>query len=162
MEKGKGIRRGFEKMTVVDTLQAAYSKQDIPEEERQYIYQYFKGFIDLSKISKNDVEKFFSILREITDKVALMNSPYPSDLPLAFMRLKEFWNGLQNLNLDLLQNEIRLLFISHLTFHRETIADIIAEARELLMEDRRNYLKDLVNYHRDFINWLKQIEKKYL
>lgn len=162
MEKERVFRRGSEKMTVVDTLQAAYAKQDIPEEEKEYAKQFFEGKIDLTKVYKDEIERFFSILREITDKVALMNSPYPSELELAFTRLEEFWNGLKKINLDLLSGEIRLLYISHLTFHRETVADIIREARELLIEERRTFLKRLVQYHREFSKWLQQIEKKYL
>ncbi|GIX42504.1 MAG: hypothetical protein KatS3mg129_2237 [Leptospiraceae bacterium] len=162
MEKERVFRRGSEKMTVVDTLQAAYAKQDIPEEEKEYAKQFFEGKIELTKVSKDEIERFFSILREITDKVALMNSPYPSELELAFKRLEEFWNGLEKINLNLLPGEIRLLYISHLTFHRETVADIIAEARELLIEERRTFLKRLVQYHREFSKWLQQIEKKYL
>lgn len=162
MEKERGFKRGSEKMTVVDTLQAAYSKQDIPQEEREYAKKFFERKINLSKITKDEIERFFSVLREITDKVALMNSPYPSELELAFLRLEEFWNGLSTIDLGLIPGDVRLLFISHLTFHRETVADIITEARELLMEDRRTFLKRLVQYHREFTKWLQQIEKKYL
>jgi hypothetical protein len=115
-----------------------------------------------TKITKDEIERFFSVLREITDKVALMNSPYPSELELAFLRLEEFWSGLSTIDLGLIPGDVRLLFISHLTFHRETVADIITEARELLMEDRRTFLKRLVQYHREFTKWLQQIEKKYL
>jgi molybdopterin converting factor small subunit len=162
MGKERVFKRGSEKMTVVDTLQAAYARQDIPEEEKEYLRKFFNGEIDLTKLSKDEIEKFFSILREITDKVALMNSPYPSELDLAFTRLEEFWKGLSNISLELLPGDVRLLYISHLTFHRETVADIISEARELLIEERRNFLKRLVQYHREFTKWLQQIEKKYL
>jgi hypothetical protein len=47
MEKERGFKRGSEKMTVVDTLQAAYSKQDIPQEEREYAKKFFEGKINL-------------------------------------------------------------------------------------------------------------------
>lgn len=156
------MRRGFEKMTVVDTLQAAYAKQDLSEEEIKYMYDFFDNRKNFQDLTKDDVEKIFSILREITDRVARINSQYPSELDLAFKRLEEFWTGLSKINFETIQNSIRPLFISHLTFHRESIADIIQEARSLLMEERREFLKRLVQYHREYSKWLQNIERNYL
>ncbi|MCS7205055.1 MAG: hypothetical protein NZ853_05110 [Leptospiraceae bacterium] len=152
-------KRGSDKMTVVDTLQAAYAKQDLSEERKNFLKAFFDEKKDLTKITKDEVENFFSILREITDKVALINSTFPSDLELSFTRLEEFWRGLSRLDLSQLNGEIRFLFLSHLAFHRESIADIISEARALLIEERRGFLKRLVQYHKEFNNWFKQIEK---
>ncbi len=162
MELQRVSRRNSEKMTVVDTLQNAYSKQDISEEYKDFLKEFFSETFDISKINKNQVEKLFAILREITDKVAKVNSHYPSDLDIAFQRLEEFWDGISRLDFMNLPQDLRLLFISHLTFHRETIADIIAEARSLLMEERRNFLKRLVSYHKEFAQWVKNIEKQLL
>ncbi len=155
------MRRGFEKMTVVDTLQAAYSKQDLSETDKQYLFDFFskKNYIH---IKKEDIEKLFSILREITDKIALMNSFYPSDLETAFLRLEEFWKGISSIDFEQIPNTLRPLCISHLTFHRESIFDIIKEARSLLIEERREFLKRLVAYHREFSKWLQAIERKFV
>lgn len=158
----RAFKKGTEKMTVVDTLQSAFAKQDISKENIEYLNEFFQGKINYKKITKDDIERLFAILREVTDKVALMNSPYPSEIDLAFKRLEEYWMGLKTINLDYFSGEIRLLFLSHLTFHRETINDIISEARELLIEERRLYLKKLVNYQKEFSSWLRQIEKTYL
>ncbi|MFN3603404.1 MAG: hypothetical protein ACK4UJ_01705 [Leptonema sp. (in: bacteria)] len=155
------MRRSFEKMTVVDTLQAAYAKQDLSEEEKQYMSDFFLQKKDYQKLTKEDIEKIFSILREITDRVSLINSYYPSDLEIAFTRLKEFWNNLSHFPFDAIPTSLRALCLSHLTFHRETISDIIKEARLLLMENRRDFLKTLVNYHREFSKWLQELERKF-
>lgn len=162
MDKEKTGKRNIEKMTVVDTLQAAYAKQDLSPEAKEYMQRFFQGEVDWKNVSKDDVEKLFAVLREISDKVAKINSRFPSDLDLAFRRLIEFWDGLKTVPVQSLAPDVRMLYFSHITFHRETIADIIAEARELLMEDRREYLKRLVQYHREFVQWLHQLEKKFL
>lgn len=155
------MRRGSEKMTVVDTLQAAYSKQDLSVQEKQYLRDFFSKE-NYHSITKEDIEMLFSILREITDKVALINSYYPSDLETAFLRLEEFWKAIINIEFDEIPNSLRPLCISHLTFHRESIYDVIKEARKLLIEERREFLKKLVSYHREFSTWLQNIERKFV
>ena len=54
-----------------------------------------------------------------------------------------------------------LYYLSHMSFHREIIADIVSEARFQIPEDRRGFLKTLVSYHRDISVWLSKAQKKY-
>jgi hypothetical protein len=63
---------------------------------------------------------------------------------------------------DLESMDIQALnyFLSHLSFHREIIADIISEARQLLIEERREYLKRLVSYHKEFVKWFQRMERR--
>jgi hypothetical protein len=158
----KGSRRSSEKMTVVDSLAAACEKQDLPPEEWEYVRSFFDGNSDTAGLTRDSLERFFAVLRDITDRVALMNSPYPSDLDRAFSQLEEFMAGCVRLNIEKMSEAVRLFHISHLTFHREIIADIIAEARNLLLDDRRPYLQRLVSYHRDYTRWLAKIEKRFI
>ncbi|MBW7857257.1 MAG: hypothetical protein H3C43_02910 [Leptonema sp. (in: Bacteria)] len=157
----KGSRRSAEKMTVVDSLAAAYEKQDLAPEEWQFVQTFFDNSFDIKTVSRESLDRFFTVLRDITDRVALMNSPYPSDIERAFGQLEEFMAGCEKFNLEEMKPAACKFHLSHLTFHRETVADIIAEARELLMDDRRPYLQRLVAYQRDFIAWLNKAEKRF-
>lgn len=156
----KGSRRSSEKMTVVDSLAAAYEKQDLQPEEWEFARSFFEEAFDPATISRESLERFFAVLRDITDRVALMNSPYPSDLEKAFSQLEEFMDGCMRLNMASMGAAVRLFHISHLTFHREIIADIIAEARNLLFDERRPFLQRLVTYHREYTRWLQKQEKR--
>ena len=57
--------------------------------------------------------------------------------------------------------DLRRTLLSYLTFHRETVWEIIQEARSLLMSDRREYVKRLVNHHKEFIKWLSRMERNF-
>lgn len=109
----------------------------------------------------DELEKVFATLTEVTDRVSLMNSVYDSDLDQAFSDLDRFTNEIADWNYDDIPEESRSYFMSHLTFHREIIADIIQEARSLLYDERRPYLKKLVKYHKDYAAWLSKIERRY-
>lgn len=109
----------------------------------------------------DELEKVFATLTEITDRVSLMNSVYDSDLDGAFSDLDRFTAEIAEWNYDDIPEDSRSYFLSHLTFHREIIADIIQEARSLLYEERRPFLKKLVKYHREYAAWLSKIERKY-
>lgn len=158
----KGSRRSSEKMTVVDSLAAAYEKQDLAPEEWEFARSFFAEDFDIKSLTRESLERFFAVLRDITDRIALMNSPYPSDLDKAFSQLEEFMAGCGRLKIEGMNESVRLFHISHLTFHREIIADIIAEARNLLLDDRRPYLQRLVAYHRDYTRWLGKLEKRFI
>lgn len=158
----KGSRRSSEKMTVVDSLAAAYDKQDLTPEEWDFARSFFDEDFDIQTLSRESLERFFAVLRDITDRIALMNSPYPSDLEKAFSQLEEFMSGCGRMSIEKMNEAVRLFHISHLTFHREIIADIIAEARNLLLDDRRPFLQRLVTYHRDYTRWLGKLEKRFI
>jgi len=87
------------------------------------------------------------------------NSFQQGDLDQAFEDLTQFSSTVRQWSADQIPGDIRRFYLSHLTFHREIIADIIAEARSLLMEERREYLKSLVKYHKDYSAWLDTMEK---
>lgn len=157
----KGSRRSVEKMTVVDSLAAAYEKQDLSPEEWDFVLTFFSNDFDIKTVSRESLDRFFAVLRDITDRVALINSPYPSDIERAFVQLEEFMAGCKQLNLEEMKPVACKFHLSHLTFHRETVADIIAEARELLIDERRPYLQRLVAYQRDFITWLNKSAKSF-
>ncbi|HBS05426.1 MAG TPA: hypothetical protein DEA96_10695 [Leptospiraceae bacterium] len=111
------------------------------------------------ELTLEQLEQVFDVLSEITDRISLMNSIYESNLEQAFDDLKQFSLTVRQWSADQIPQEIRRFYLSHLTFHREIIADIIAEARSLLMEERREYLKTLVRYHKDYCSWLDTMEK---
>ncbi|MEQ8353785.1 MAG: hypothetical protein RH862_20070 [Leptospiraceae bacterium] len=111
------------------------------------------------ELTMEQLEQVFDVLSEITDRISLMNSVYESNLEQAFDDLKQFSLTVRQWSAEQIPQEIRRFYLSHLTFHREIIADIIAEARSLLMEERREYLKTLVRYHKDYCAWLDTMEK---
>ncbi len=108
-----------------------------------------------------DLEQEFSRLSEITDRIALMNSDYDSDLETAFRDLETFSQEVMTWNLDAMESHVVQFYLSHMSFHREIVSDIIDEARTLLIEERRSYLKQLVNYHKDFSRWFNRVERQY-
>ncbi len=108
------------------------------------------------------LEKSFNYLQDITDQVAQMNSRYDSDLEAAFQSMTGFTIEARRWDLDSMNPQIRRTYLSHMSFHREIVAEIIAEARRQLIDERRDLLKRLVNYHKDFSRWYSKAEKKYL
>lgn len=108
-----------------------------------------------------EIDQRFDELSDMTDRVALMNSRYDSDLDAAFTEMENFIRESKTWDIEMMSPEHRQVYMSHLSFHREIVAEIIREARDLLLNDRRNYLKRLVNYHKDFSDWLGRIEKRY-
>ncbi len=107
------------------------------------------------------LDQKFNELSNITDQVALMNSPYDTNLDEAFAAMEGLVEESRSWDLEGMTPEARRVFLSHMSFHREIVAEIIVEARRLLIEERRPYLKRLVNYHKSFSNWLSRLEKKY-
>ncbi|MEQ9363555.1 MAG: PLU-1-like domain protein [Leptospirales bacterium] len=108
-----------------------------------------------------EVETQFDVLSDVTDRVALMNSVYESDLEGAFNEMEAFTEDARTWDVGAMEEAARKFYLSHMSFHREIVAEIIAEARQVLLEERRACVKRLVNYHRDFSRWLNGIEKKY-
>ncbi len=112
-------------------------------------------------VTFEDVEGRFVGLSDITDSVAQVNLPYESDLDGAFQAMESFIATARGWDLGPMDAAARRCYLSHMSFHREIVAEIIAEARRVLLDDRRHYVKRLVNYHRDFSRWLSGIEKRY-
>ena len=108
------------------------------------------------------LEKSFNRLQDITDQVAQMNSRYDSDLDSAFDTMEGFTVEARKWDVDNMDDHIRRTYLSHMSFHREIVAEIIAEARRQLIEERRELLKRLVGYHKEFSRWYTRAEKKYL
>ena len=107
------------------------------------------------------MDEKFNELSNITDQVALMNSPYDTDLDAGFGAMEALVEESRTWDLDAMSPESRRVYLSHMSFHREIVAEIIVEARRRLIEERRPYLKRLVNYHKSFSTWLHRLEKKY-
>ncbi len=108
-----------------------------------------------------EVETRFDVLSDVTDRVALVNSVYESDLEDAFSEMETFIADAQTWDLEAMEEAARKFYLSHMSFHREIVAEIIAEARQVLIDERRAAVKRLVNYHREFSRWLNSLEKKY-
>ena len=107
------------------------------------------------------MDEKFNELSNITDQVALMNSPYETDLEAGFAAMEGLVEDSRSWDLDVMSPEARRAYLSHMSFHREIVAEIIVEARRRLIQERRPYLKRLVNYHKSFSTWLLRLEKKY-
>ena len=91
-----------------------------------------------------EIEKSFDGLSDITNQVALINSDYEGDIDGAILDMKNSMNLLKSWGTSLMSSEHRLYYLSHMSFHREIIADIISEARFRLAEESRHHLKALV------------------
>lgn len=108
-----------------------------------------------------EFELYFNRVTDYTDKVSLVNSVYESDLETAFAAMEEAVEEVMKWELTGLDAGIRRILLSHLTFHRETVWEIIQEARSLLISDRREYVKRLVNHHKEFTKWLTRLERQF-
>mgnify|MGYP000884310692 FL=1 len=112
-------------------------------------------------LSAEQMEIFFNLLTDYTDKVSLINSVYESDLETAFQAMEGAVEEVLQWDTSSFSPDLRLTLLSYLTFHRETVWEIIQEARSLLMSDRREYVKRLVNHHKEFIKWLSRMERNF-
>ena len=108
-----------------------------------------------------EIEKKFDELSNITNQIALINSDYEGDIDDAILEMRNSTELLKSWDVSSMSSEHRLYYLSHMSFHREIIADIISEARFQLPEDRRHHLKALVHYHRELCSWLSQVQKKH-
>ncbi|MBE7440702.1 MAG: PLU-1-like domain protein [Spirochaetales bacterium] len=107
------------------------------------------------------LEEKFSQLTDITDRVAMINSRYDSDLDGALTEMEEFIEDAMQWDVEQLTAEARLNYLSQVSFHREVIAEIIADARRLLIDERREQVKRLVAYHKNFSRWCNKVEKLF-
>ena len=107
------------------------------------------------------VDTYFNILSDITDRVAMMNSRYDSDLDQAFTDMEKQIREAMEWDPAEMKSDVLQAYLSHMSFHREIVAEIISGARHLLINERRHYLKRLVTYHKEFSRWFNRIEKKF-
>ena len=105
-------------------------------------------------LNLSTVETRFDRLSAITDRVALINSVYDSDLNGAFDEMESFIGDARTWDPAEMDEDARRFYLSHMSFHREIVAEIISEARRVLLDDRRPFVKRLVNYHRESSKWL--------
>ncbi len=108
-----------------------------------------------------EIEKKFDVIGDITNQVALVNNIHESDVGESIETMKQLIAKLQEYDLEAMSVDHRQYYLSHMSFHREIVADIITEARSLLIEERRHHLKTLVSYHREFRRWFSSIERRY-
>src|SRR5690606_29785552 len=113
------------------------------------------------RMTLQEIDRHFDRLRDVTDNVALMNHRYDVDLESAFAEMEETVQEAMSWDLAGMTGEMRMAYMSHMSFHREIIAETIAEARTVLIDERRGYLKRLVTYHKNFRLWLNRLEKKF-
>ena len=109
------------------------------------------------------LEEKFQKLTEVTDRVALINSEYDSDIETSIITLLSVIEEVKNMIIDIEKNSDERhskCYFSHLSFHREVMAEIISEARILLISERREYLKRLVSYYKSFCFWFDISYKK--
>ena len=121
-------------------------------------------FIDM-ELKK--LEESFNRLTEYTDQVALINTVYVAEnISRVIDGMESYLQEIFRWDLSHFGPEVFKNYLSHMTFHREIVANIIADARELLMQgqdhiqDRRTYIKRLVSYHKKLVKWIAEVEKK--
>jgi hypothetical protein len=110
--------------------------------------------------TREELESYFNKLSEITDRVALINSEYQTDIATAVNDLENFMSEESFRSIDRADQGLAQSFLSHMSFHREIIADIINGARQLLIEERREFLRRLVAYHKSFVKNFSIMEKR--
>ena len=106
-----------------------------------------------------EIEESFSELGKITDVIACLDMDAMDMMYEHLEKMKVFVAKLQSWDMTNYSTEEVGYYMSHMSFHREIMADIIAEARSLLWEDSREYLKSLVSYHKELCLWMKAKEK---
>ena len=107
------------------------------------------------------IEARFDGLADITDRVAMVNTPYDVDLDAAIDEMHAFIDEATGWNPNHMTDDTLRVYLSHTSFHREIVAEIIAEARRVLLDERRDQVKRLVQYHKQFTRWLAALEKRY-
>ena len=108
-----------------------------------------------------EMEGKFDYLSNLTDQISLMNTDPVSNVDNAVEEMQKSIEELKGWKISNLSKQEKNYYLSHMSFHREIIADIISEARALLIEKYRGHLKVLVRYHREFCFWLAELERRY-
>lgn len=123
--------------------------------------------VDINPVEKGqpttlkEVETHFDELSDLTDLVAQVNSIYESDIEGNMQKMEDFIHNAMKWDVNILEPDAKLFYISHMSFHREIVSEVIADARQVLIDERRPYVKRLVNYFKEFKRWLANLEKEF-
>ncbi|PJZ70731.1 PLU-1-like domain protein [Leptospira perolatii] len=107
-----------------------------------------------------ELEAYFQSLTDLTDTIAVLNSPYDGDFDSDIDRMDEFFRDIQSKDWLSKDREFFDLFTSHFSFHAKIVEEIIREAREILHPERRGYVKRLVGYLKNAEEWLAEMKKR--
>ncbi|MDV6236400.1 hypothetical protein CH379_012260 [Leptospira ellisii] len=107
-----------------------------------------------------DLESYFQTLTDITDTIAVINSPYESDFDRDIGQLEQYYSDVTSRPWESSEREYFNLFSSHFTFHTKIVEEIIHEARRVLLQERRQYVKRLVAYHKQAEEWFAELQRK--
>ncbi|XDD52236.1 hypothetical protein AB3N59_20005 [Leptospira sp. WS92.C1] len=107
-----------------------------------------------------DLENYFQTLTDLTDTIAVINSPYESDFDHDIGRLEQYFSDIVSRSWETSERSYFNLFSSHFTFHTKIVEEIIHEARRVLIQERRIYVKRLVAYHKHAEEWFAELQKK--
>ncbi len=107
------------------------------------------------------LEEKFSKLSDLTDQIARMNVSEEVKPDSFIEELTFFLDRLREWNIGAMPFPVRKSCLSHMSFHREVVADIITETRSLLLASHHQSLQGLVSYHKKFNETLQELEMKY-
>ncbi|TGK02002.1 PLU-1-like domain protein [Leptospira langatensis] len=107
-----------------------------------------------------ELDPYFQSLTDITDTIAILNSPYESDFDADISKMEDFWQDVQAKDWLSTDKEYFNLFTSHFSFHIKIVEEIVREAREILDPERRAYVKRLVSYCKSTDEWLTDLQKR--
>jgi hypothetical protein len=107
-----------------------------------------------------DLESYFQTLTDLTDTIAVVNSPYESDFDHDIGQLEQYFSDIASRPWETSERDYFNLFCSHFTFHAKIVEEIIHEARRVLMPERRVFVKRLVAYHKHAEEWFAELQKK--
>ncbi|AXR62795.1 hypothetical protein [Leptospira mayottensis] len=107
-----------------------------------------------------ELETYFQTLADLTDAIAVVNSPYESDFNHDIGQLEQYFTDIASRPWEASERDYFNLFSSHFTFHTKIVEEIIFEARRVLMPERRVYVKRLVAYHKHAEEWFAELQRK--
>ncbi|EMN49910.1 hypothetical protein LEP1GSC088_0141 [Leptospira interrogans str. L1207] len=107
-----------------------------------------------------ELETYFQTLTDLTDAIAVVNSPYESDFNFDIRQLEQYFADITSRPWETSDRDYFNLFSSHFTFHTKIVEEIVHEARRVLMPERRTYVKRLVAYHKHAEEWFAELQKK--
>ncbi|MCB1157802.1 MAG: PLU-1-like domain protein [Leptospiraceae bacterium] len=107
-----------------------------------------------------ELEAYFQRLTDITDNIAIINTPYDADHDKDFADMEAFFTDIAGRKWEDCETNYYDLFTSYFTFHMKIIEETIKEAREILNPEKRPYLKHLVNYSKKTSEWFAQLKRR--
>lgn len=107
-----------------------------------------------------ELEQYFQELTDITDGIAVMNTPYDGDFDGQIQEMRDFFADVSAREWEAAEAEYFKLFASHFTFHVKIVEEVINEAREILDPERKPQVKQLVQYVKEANDWFQELEKR--